>query len=724
MRSTRALASVVAVAAAVWPFHRVLSGQASQPPAPRFKTGVDVVEVAVLARDSAGKPVTDLTREEITVLEDGVRQPLVAFERVALPARPAAVPPQRPAPVAQDVASNESSAPSRVFVLVLDSNHVAATRVRVVRDSARQFIENYVGPDDYVAVFSPGGIAAATQDFTTDKARLLTAVDQFTGMKMVSAIIEVDREQAAAERGGRGAVAMHGGKDPSDSERSDRALALSGTLEALAAHLERIPGRRKSLLLFSEGVDYNTADVLGQVQRNASDVMRSMSRAIGALMRTNVAVYAIDPRGANLADADLLETPLISQAGMRNALAGRSLSDEQNDSIRTLHSLSDSTGGFAAVNRNDFTGAFDRILDESSSYYVVGYTPQRPAKPGEFRPIEVKVSRPGVKVSARNGYTGRAEPARRVSQPVMSEPPSGFPMPSTRGRGRAPEPVSVPSAPPATAGLAPPLQALLASPLPQPGLPIRLQAVTLGGDGRKIEVRLVVEVLGRSLQFEERGARFNERIELALLTVNESGKASNGTTAAVDLRLTPEDMARVRSTGVRWLSALELPPGRHQLRVAGRAERTGISGMITHDFVVPEGRRRGVDLSGVTLTSVPSVLMITKGKPWLERVLSTPPTAARTFVGGDQIVAAVEVYRAEKGASDATLIARIDKADGSPSVFNERRNIQASGPRSEQVGFPISTEKLPAGRYVLRITLEAAGTDRLERAVPFEVVGR
>ena len=215
----------------------------------------------------------------------------------------------------------------------------------MVRDSARQFIENHVGPDDYVAVFSPGGIAAATQDFTTDKARLLAAVDQFTGMKMVSAIIEVDREQQAVERGG---VAIHGGKDPSDGERANRALALSGTLEALAAHLERIPGRRKSWLLFSEGVDYDTADVFGQVQRNATDVMRSMSRAIGALMRTNVAVYAVDPRGANLADADLLETPLISQAGMRNALAGGTLADEQNDSIRTLHSLSDSTGGLVA----------------------------------------------------------------------------------------------------------------------------------------------------------------------------------------------------------------------------------------------------------------------------------------------------------------------------------------------------------------------------------------
>ena len=244
------------------------------------------------------------------------------------------------------------------------------------------------------------------------------------------------------------------------------------------------------------------------------------------------------------------------------------------------------------------------------------------------------------------------------------------------------------------------------------------------GDGRKSDVRLVVEVLGRALRFDEQGGRFNERLELALLTVNDGGRASNGTSINIDLRLTPEDLARVRSTGVRWLSALDLPPGRHQLRVAGRAAGTGISGMITHDIVVPASRRNGLDMSSVTLTSVPSVLMITKGKPWLEQALPTPPTAARTFVAGDQIVAAVEVYRQGSAAPGATLIARIDRRDGSPSGFEERHAVQAGGPGSEQVGFPISTAKLPAGRYVLRVRLEASGAEPLERAVPFEVVGR
>ena len=718
MRTSGILASIVIVAVAAASFGRPVAGRIAQDPAPRFRTGVELVEVAVLARGRDQKPVTDLTRDDITVLEDGVPQAVVAFERIVLPSRSAA-PKMQAAQVAQDVASNESLHPSRIFVLVLDSNHVAATRVRVVRARAREFVENHVAPEDYVAVFSPGALASATQDFTTDKARVIAAIDQFTGMKMASAVVEIDRERQAAE-GIRGAIPMHDGHDPSDGERTARARGLTGTLEVLAAHLERIPGRRKSLLLFSEGIDYDTTDVMGTVQRNASDVTRAMSRAIGALMRTNVALYAIDPRALNVADADLLETPIYAPPGSAG-FGGRTVADEQRDSIRILHSLSDSTGGFAAVDRNEFAGAFERIVDESSSYYVIGYTPERPARPGEVRSISVKTSRPNVTLSARKGYVGKPAEERRTSSHAVTPEPSGFSIPGSRGRGRGPDPVSMPDAPAATPGLSASLQALLASPLPQPGLPIRVQAVTLRGDGRKTDVRLVVEVLGRSLQFAEKDGRFTERVQLALLTVNDGGRASNGTSIDIDLRLTPDDLSRVKATGVRWLSALDLPPGHHQLRVAGRAAVTGTSGMITHDIVVPEGRRSGFDMSGVTITSVPSVLMITKGKPWLDRALTTPPTAARTFVAGDRLVAALEIYRASSLAAGAVVNARVERLDGSVAGTDDRA-VKASGPRSEQIGFPIDTGKVSAGRYVLRISLDAPGSERLQRAVPFEVV--
>ena len=115
------------------------------------------------------------------------------------------------------MASNERAGESRVFVLVLDAIHVASPRTRVVRAYARQFIERHVGPADLVAVVSPGGLTAATQDFTSDKARLLAAVDQFAGDKLASATVEIDRERQ------RTSVPLHNGMDPSDGERANRA---------------------------------------------------------------------------------------------------------------------------------------------------------------------------------------------------------------------------------------------------------------------------------------------------------------------------------------------------------------------------------------------------------------------------------------------------------------------------------------------------------------------
>ena len=80
--------------------------------------------------------------------------------------------------------------------------------------------------------------------------------------------------------------------------------------------------------------------------------------------------------------------------------------------------LASSTGGFAAVNRNDLNGAFDRIVSENSSYYMFGYYSTNERRDGRFRKIEVRVKRPGLRVRSRNGYfeaRGRrpAEPRRR-----------------------------------------------------------------------------------------------------------------------------------------------------------------------------------------------------------------------------------------------------------------------------------------------------------------------
>jgi hypothetical protein len=210
-----------------------------------------------------------------------------------------------------------------------------------------------------------------------------------------------------------------------------------------------------------------------------------------------VSVYAIDPRGFGSAAPDLVETPVF--APTPSIVAGPSVEAEYASSIRSLREVSGSTGGFAAVDRNDFAGAFDRILEDSSDYYVLGYAAANPGRPGEFRDITVKVERPGARVVARKGYMippRQANPVTAGRQQDQADPSPAVRDPFVRRVG---VPADMPA--PVRTGPAADLGALLASPLPASELPIRVQAIPFRGDARKGVVDLVIEVLGKSLRF-------------------------------------------------------------------------------------------------------------------------------------------------------------------------------------------------------------------------------
>lgn len=697
---------------------------AGQAPQPTFRSGVELVEVPVLVRDRDGRFVADLTREDFRLLEDGAPQALTFFERVAIPVIPSS--PSTATPIPRDVATNDVPLDSRLFVLVLDGLHVATHRVTPVKKYARQFIEEHVGPSDLVAVVSPGALASATQDFTSDKARLIAAVDQFSGNKLRSATVERDEQERKA-----GGGALYQGRDPSDDERVNRVQSLVGVLEALAGHLSRVERRRKSLLLFSEGIDYNTGDLGGfsrGVQRHAAEVTVAMERGIGALVRASVAMYTIDPRGLSSAEGDGVEAPIHREIPSFG-LTDPGVRGEYAESIRNLRHLAEATGGFAAVDRNDFTDAFERILHESSEYYVLGYVPVKPPRPGEVRRIEVRVTRPDVRVVARKVYAASRNDRRAPMVSAPADTPALPGMPPLGRRAPAIDPLSSQAGPTVARGLQSELGALLASPLPRPGLPLRVQAIPFRSDGRKHVVTLVIEVSGGSLAFLERDGRFHERIQLALLTVDDRTRASNGSSTTLDLRLTREEFDRVRATGVRWLSRLSLSPGRHQVRVAARAERTSTNGTAALDVDVPRFERDRLSLSGIALTSLPSALLITSGEGTIPSKLPTPPGTSRTFVAGDLVTSAVEVYLPATSAADVEVLAwveRIDAATGENTTLRAQQRVPRKpgndGP--QEVAFTFDTSSLVPGRYLLHIVAQNAGSpERIERMVPFDIVG-
>ena len=134
--------------------------------------------------------------------------------------------------------------------------------------------------------------------------------------------------------------------------------------------------------------------------------MTDIRDAIAATARSNVSIYTIDPRGLATTADDTIGVSGFADQDDPVAGAGigtRGVAYDLRVSQDSLRQLADETGGFAAVNRNDFTNAFDRIVRDNSSYYVLAYYPPSDKRDGKFHRIDVKVTRPGLVVRSRRG---------------------------------------------------------------------------------------------------------------------------------------------------------------------------------------------------------------------------------------------------------------------------------------------------------------------------------
>src|SRR5262249_57247201 len=150
----------------------------------------------------------------------------------------------------------------------------------------------------------------------------------------------------------------------------------------------------------------------------------SMRKATATATRSNVSFYTIDPRGlGGLSDEMMQIQPAFDEPTL--GVDTQSLHDDLRMSQDTLRTLADETSGYAAVNTNDFSNAFARVVKDNSAYYVLGYYPASHARDGRFHKLQVKVSRPDLSVRARSGYsTPRGKPSRETPTVASRETPA------------------------------------------------------------------------------------------------------------------------------------------------------------------------------------------------------------------------------------------------------------------------------------------------------------
>ena len=330
-----------------------------------FRSGVNFVRVDVMVTDGRDGPVTDLTKDDFEILEDGQRQAIEQFRLIRVDG---SEDPRNPLPTVirsrDDEAMIATRDDVRVFAIFLDDYHIRPTTWRDVREELVRFVRGQFRPNDLVAVMDPATPVNALT-FTRDHESIADALRQLEGRRCEPEIHGptcqgaylpprnvFEKEYAYM---GRGVV-----------ERIRREVTISA-LQGLAVRLGSLREGRKSVIFISEGfgVSTNMTLMLRDVYRDAN--------------RHNTSFYPVDP--------SRLRPGRIPQSNQE-----------------TLRLLAEETGGRATLNTNALSDALTGVIRDASVYYLLGYSSTNAQNDGKFHEVKVRVKRRGVTVNARKGY--------------------------------------------------------------------------------------------------------------------------------------------------------------------------------------------------------------------------------------------------------------------------------------------------------------------------------
>lgn len=659
-----------------------------------FTAATELVAVQAVVRDKQGRLIRGLTRDDFRITEDGRPQELKTFAFVDLPTT-ATGPTERESAAfdASGIATNDISGERRVYVLVLDGMHVDATRSLAVRKLATAFIDASLSPNDLAAVLLIGN-KAANQPFTSDRARLKASVAEFIGQKSQSSTLAIQRKSLELQSGG----GKGQGITPEDAEmalKASQARTLYETIQRVCESLANGTVTRRSVVLFSEGVELDTTDLIGEDPRSpsagtrgapryASLVLDAQRRMLEAARKAQVAISTIEPRGNSMGAEDMMSTDMVFDPQTKEFKQSASLGmmRELQRGQGVLRTLATETGGVAVVGTDRFTEGFARLVESNSTYYVLGYRPSRPGLDGEYHRIAVSVpSRGDVEVVARKGYATIAAVAGDAS----------------------------PEAPKGADNLGPEVRSMITGDLPTAGgLALRAIADAVDRRGDKTVVGLVLEIDTSTLQLAEKDGQLSDDIEVAFVALDNEGALLASNRSLGRLRL-PAANRSVLNAGLRYVAEFPVGPGRYQVRAAVYETAGGQRGSVFADVTVPSG---GVSLT-TFLTSTSASAVPTSGTyPVLRAGLPSPPTTSRAFKGSETLTVLASVLGARAGHAH-TVSVRLADEQGVAAFTGSASRLQPGANADGTLysaSVPLSAVK--PGRYQLLIDASVEGAAR------------
>jgi len=668
-----------------------------------FRAGINFVTVDAYVSDSKGQPATDLKPSDFDVFEDNKPQKIEQFRFIKVDGNPKpGEPPPQEIRNRDDEEREAARDDTRVFVIFLDDYHTRLGSSLAVRQPLSEFIQNQLRPLDLVAVMYP--LTPVTDiDFTRNHAKIINAIQHFEGRKYKYEPRNLFEEQYQ--------------RAPTEIVEEIRNQVVMTALRGLSVRLGSIREGRKSILYVSEGLQamlppqLRSADAsmpkVGNPQAfnpfagendpreqtaqafSTADLYSQLKDVFIAATRNNTAIYTVDPRGLATNEFDIDEN-VGPQQDQRMLQA----------STDTLRSIAEETDGRAIVGRNDLAKGLQQAMQDSTAYYLIGYTSAQAPVDGKFHQIKVQLSaaarRRGLQVRARRGYWAATpedvKKAEKVTGPGVPE---------------AAKPV---------------LQALSSIAVSvQAGKYVRTWLGTQRGENGKTRVTLVWEPLAKTPVGNLRSDPAPGRVSLIAATekgdlVYRGRTPDSPQLASANPQATGASASLPAGTAstaaVPQSLTFEAPPGKLELRMTVEGAGGGVLDQEIRNITIP-------DLTAARpAISTPRVYAVRTPREFqaIASNASATPPANREFSRTMRLLIRFDSYGPgnEVPAPTAALL------NPNGQKFTDVPVTTATAGGTHQIDMSLAT--IPPGEYVIEITTKSATGDTAKELVAFRVV--
>ncbi len=542
---------------------------------------VTAIEVPVTVIDRSGRPMRDLKKENFELYVDGKKTPITGFETLDLSVIDAQQKQQPNAP-----APPLPKAAYRNFLLLFDLSGSAPGSIARAQKAASDFVANQMKRRDFcaVAIFDVEKGTQILTSFTGDRELLQHVITNV--LKPESLQVADALRLTVVQRGGPIPQAGMNGNDRQRElaearNETEREQQMSFNQRAEAAHnqflrhrieaqfqdlgklalmLDRTAGQ-KQIILLSEGFDdrlvqgKNLSEGSRTVSdRNADETQQNIDR--GEIWKvtseerfgSSQSAFEIREMARLFKRSDVL-LHAIDIRGLRGQV------DAADGALRTsnesLFLITRPTGGNVFENATDLRKNFDEMLQQQDFIYMLVFESKRTFAPDAFHEISVKVpSARGGRVTHRAGFYEASPYPESQFEKTLSL--AGM---LTTGIDKAKNlvPLTITAAPLAS-------QAKVPVVIEIPG-----DALTKDGDENVLTADLYVYAFDANNHVQD---FLQQRLGVDLVRNGE----------------------KLRSGGLRYVSTLELPPGKYMLKALVRVDESGRVGLTSHAIDVPDSK--------------------------------------------------------------------------------------------------------------------------------------